>query len=154
MRSLLVEVFSRSEEETVRFGERLGAALRSGAVVGLTGPLGAGKTRLVQGIARGAGYSGRVRSPSFALLHIYRGRLPLRHFDLYRLESIDEGTAGEWEEAMESDGISLVEWADQIPDLIPQDAVRIDLRPVGEGDRILRLRAPLPTRAISHWRLH
>jgi tRNA threonylcarbamoyladenosine biosynthesis protein TsaE len=153
MRSLRLEAVSRSEAETVRFGERLGAALRSRAVVGLVGPLGAGKTRLVQGIARGAGYSGRVRSPSFALLHIYRGRLPLRHFDLYRPDGIDDGTAGEWEEAMEGEGISLIEWADRVPGFVPDEAVRIELVPTGDQDRTIRLCVPLPTRAIERWSL-
>ncbi len=151
MRPLIVEAVSRSEEETVRFGERLGAALRSRSVIGLTGPLGAGKTRLAQGIARGAGYGGRVRSPSFALLHIYRGRLPLRHFDLYRLDSVDDGTAGEWEEAMEAEGISMIEWADRVPGLLPDDAVWIDLSVTSEWHRTIRLRVDLPTSSIGDW---
>lgn len=151
MRSLVVEAITRSEEETIRFGERLGAALRSRSVIGLTGPLGAGKTRLTQGIARGAGYGGRVRSPSFALLHIYRGRVPLRHFDLYRLDSIDEGTAGEWEEAMDSAGISVIEWADRAPHLLPGDAIWIDLKATAEEERTIRLRVDLPAVAIGDW---
>ena len=151
MRALIFETTSRSEEETIRFGERLGSALRSRAIVGLTGPLGAGKTRLVQGIARGAGYGGRVRSPSFALLPVYRGRLPLRHFDLYRLDDVDDGTAGEWEEAMESEGISLVEWADRVPGLVPDDAIWIDLTATAERDRTIRLRVKMPTAAIGDW---
>jgi tRNA threonylcarbamoyladenosine biosynthesis protein TsaE len=153
MRSLFVEAISHSEEETVDFGERLGAALTSRSIVGLTGPLGAGKTRLVQGITRGAGYAGRVRSPSFALLHIYRGRMPIRHFDLYRLESVDDGTAGEWEEAMEEEGISLIEWADRVPGLVPDSAVWIELAPTGERDRTIRLRVALPTAALDAWRI-
>jgi tRNA threonylcarbamoyladenosine biosynthesis protein TsaE len=151
MRPLIVEAVSRSEEQTVRFGERLGAALRSRSVIGLTGPLGAGKTRLAQGIARGAGYGGRVRSPSFALLHIYRGRLPLRHFDLYRLDSVDDGTAGEWEEAMEAEGISMIEWADRVPGLLPDNAIWIDLSATSEWHRTIRLRVGLPTSSIGDW---
>lgn len=153
MRRLSLEYRSESEEETVRFGERLGRALNSGAVVGLKGPLGAGKTRMTQGIARGMGYGGRVRSPTFALLHLYRGRLPIRHFDLYRLESIDQGTAGEWEEAMEAEGISVLEWADRLPDLLPEDAIWIDLRPAGENRRWIHLATRLPTRALGDWRI-
>jgi len=152
-RRLLFEAFSDSEDETIRFGERLGASLRSRAVIGLTGPLGAGKTRMAQGIARGAGYSGRVRSPSFALMHLYRGRLPVRHFDFYRLDSIDEGTAGEWEEMLEQDGLSLIEWADRLPEIVPPDAITIDLEPRGESARRIRMRIPLPTGAIGDWRL-
>jgi tRNA threonylcarbamoyladenosine biosynthesis protein TsaE len=153
LRSLALEAYSESEEETVRFGERLGAALRSRAVVGLTGPLGAGKTRLVQGIARGAGYTGRVRSPTFALLHVYRGRQSVRHIDLYRLDRLDPATEGEWEEVMEEEGLSLVEWADRIPGLLPHEAVWVDLQPLGEQIRRIRLRLPLEVPLLDVWRL-
>ncbi len=153
MRRLIVEAVSDSEEDTLRFGERLGAALRSRAVVGLVGPLGAGKTRLVQGIARGAGYDGRVRSPTFALLHVYRGRLPIRHMDLYRLDALDEGTAGEWEEAMETDGLTLVEWSDRFDDILPDGAVEVELAPEGPSRRRITLRGWLPGKAIEDWRI-
>lgn len=153
MRRLTLEARSDSEEETVRFGERLGAALRSRAVVGLTGPLGAGKTRLAQGIARGAGYAGRVRSPTFALLHMYRGRRSVRHLDLYRISELDPATAGEWEEAMDEEGVSLIEWADRFPGLLPQEAVWVDLQPLAEQTRWIRLRMPLEPPAIDVWRL-
>lgn len=153
MRTLALEAFSDSEAETVRFGERLGAGLRPRAVVGLTGSLGAGKTRLVAGMARGSGYSGRVRSPTFALMHVYRGRLPLRHFDLYRLDRLDPGTMGEWQEAMEEEGLSFVEWADRVPDLLPPDAVWIDLLPVAAERRRIRVVVPLEPPRIDVWRL-
>jgi tRNA threonylcarbamoyladenosine biosynthesis protein TsaE len=153
MTRLLFEAISDSEGETIGIGQRFGAALRSRAVVGLTGPLGAGKTRIVQGIARGSGYVGRVRSPTFALLHLYRGRLLVRHFDFYRLDSVDDGTAGEWEEEMDADGVSLIEWADRIPDLLPQGAIWIDLSPEGPYRRRIRIRVGLPSRALDHWRL-
>lgn len=152
-RNLLLDVLSRSEEETIRFGERLGASLRSRAVVGLIGPLGAGKTRMAMGLALGVGYQGKVRSPTFALLNLYRGRLPVRHFDLYRLDSIDEATTGEWEELFEQDGLSLIEWADRFPDLAPPDSIMIEMEPEGDFSRRIRLRLHLPSRAIGDWRL-
>lgn len=154
MRLLRLDWVSSSEEETIRFGERLGTALRSSAAVALVGPLGAGKTRLAQGIARGAGFSGRVRSPTFALLHVYRGRVPVRHFDLYRLDGIDEATAGEWEEQMDDGaGLSIVEWADRFPDLLPPQAIWVRVEPVGETARRIEVRLHLPTNAIDAWRL-
>lgn len=153
MRRLVVEAVSDSEEETMRFGERLGRALRSRAVVGLIGPLGAGKTRLVQGIARGAGYDGRVRSPTFALLHVYRGRLPIRHIDLYRLAQLDEATAGEWEEAMETDGVTLVEWSDRFEDFLPAGAIEITLMPEGPSRRRIVLTIDVPGGSIRDWSL-
>ena len=153
MTHLVVEAVTDSEEQTLGFGERLGSALRSGAVVGLIGPIGAGKTRLVQGIARGAGYTGRVRSPSFALLHLYRGRMPLRHYDFYRLDHIDDGTAGEWEEEMEREGLSLVEWADRFPDILPGEALWIGLAVESATRRRITLRLRLPARSLDHWRI-
>lgn len=153
MRCLILEVISDSEEETVGFGRRLGSSLRSRAVVGLTGPLGAGKTRMVAGIALGAGYSGRVRSPSFALMHCYRGELPLRHYDFYRLSAIDDGTAGEWEEDMDDEGLSLIEWADRFPEILPEGALWIDLKPEGETRRRITFKLRLPTTYLDHWRL-
>jgi tRNA threonylcarbamoyladenosine biosynthesis protein TsaE len=150
---ITIDTFSTSEEETIRFGARLGAALRSRAVVGLTGPLGAGKTRLVQGIARGAGYAGRVRSPTFALLQIYRGPIPLRHFDFYRIESLDDGTAGEWEDLMAEEGLSLIEWADRFAEILPEGSIAIDVLPVDEHARRIRVRWDPLFSVIGDWRM-
>jgi tRNA threonylcarbamoyladenosine biosynthesis protein TsaE len=79
--------------------------------------------------------------------------MPVRHFDLYRLDSLDEGTAGEWEELLEEEGVSLIEWADRIPDLVPTDSITIEMEPSGEFGRWIRVRVPLPNRAIGDWRL-
>ncbi|MBM3286898.1 MAG: tRNA (adenosine(37)-N6)-threonylcarbamoyltransferase complex ATPase subunit type 1 TsaE [Candidatus Eisenbacteria bacterium] len=153
MRLLTLDAVSDSESQTLRFGERLGAALRSRAVIGLTGPLGAGKTRIVQGLARGIGYAGRVRSPSFTLLNVYRGKAPLRHLDLYRIDALDDGTAGEWEEAMEEEGFTAIEWADRMPDLLPAEAIWLDLQPESSGRRRIRLRLALPSPMLDVWRV-
>ncbi len=153
MSHLILNAVTCSESETVAFGQRLGSGLRSPAVVGLTGSLGTGKTRLAIGIARGAGFCGRVRSPTFSLMHLYRGTIPIRHFDLYRLDSIDPGLAGEWEEEMEAPGISMIEWADRIPELLPENAIWIDLHEEGNANRrSLSLRAVMPNRTIGNWR--
>lgn len=153
MRLLRFEAVTRDEGETIRLGERLGAALRDRTALGLIGALGAGKTRLAQGIARGAGYGGRVRSPSFALMHHYRGRCEIRHLDLYRLDELDPGTAGEWEEEIDSGGISIVEWADRVPAILPPNAIRIVIEFEGASVRRLRIVIPAPSGSIDHWRL-
>jgi tRNA threonylcarbamoyladenosine biosynthesis protein TsaE len=127
---------SGSEEATARFGACLARALVPPAWVGLEGPLGAGKTRLVQGIARGLGYAGRVRSPSFVLENRYRAAVPIRHQDLYRLDEPDEDLVAGWEE--DRDSIVLVEWADRVPDR-PARSIGISLRPAGPSRRWLRL---------------
>src|SRR5690348_12674735 len=109
-------VESTSAEETFALGERLGALLRPGDFVGLMGELGAGKTQLVRGIAHGAGVNPReVASPTFAIVYPYRGRLPLYHADLYRLQDYDELYATGFLDLVDAGGATLVEWLDRIP---------------------------------------
>ncbi|OGP63237.1 MAG: tRNA (adenosine(37)-N6)-threonylcarbamoyltransferase complex ATPase subunit type 1 TsaE [Deltaproteobacteria bacterium RBG_13_49_15] len=105
-----------SPEQTRAIGRKLGEAVKSGAVIALTGDLGSGKTVFVKGIADGIGKSDEdeVTSPSFALIHEYAGRLPLFHVDLYRIENrSDIGELG-LEEILESGGVVAIEWADRI----------------------------------------
>jgi tRNA threonylcarbamoyladenosine biosynthesis protein TsaE len=118
--------WSETEKSTLEFGETLGRALVPPAWIGLTGPLGAGKTRLIQGIARGLGFGGPVRSPTFVLEHRYRGRHPILHLDLYRLEAPGPDLEASWEE--EEEGIVLVEWSDRVPDP-PVHALSIAIYP-------------------------
>lgn len=117
-------------------GESLATELAAGGVLALVGGLGAGKTRLAKGLARGAGYSGEVTSPTFALVHEYRGgRLPLFHFDLYRLKSADELLAIGWDEFLDGPGILIVEWADLFPELLPPETRWLRFEVLPEGGR-------------------
>jgi tRNA threonylcarbamoyladenosine biosynthesis protein TsaE len=111
----MATLISRSPEETVAFGERYGREAQHGWVIGLTGDLGAGKTQIVKGIARGLGSPARVHSPTFALLHEYGGgRVPLFHLDLYRLNNPQEiAAAGLEEYLLTPSGVSVVEWIDR-----------------------------------------
>jgi tRNA threonylcarbamoyladenosine biosynthesis protein TsaE len=105
---------SHSPEETAALGEAWGRAATSGLVIALSGDLGAGKTQLAKGIARGLGIVERVHSPTFALVNEYRGgRLPLFHVDLYRLETIDQIIAAGLEEYFHPAGVSVIEWAER-----------------------------------------
>jgi tRNA threonylcarbamoyladenosine biosynthesis protein TsaE len=106
-----MRLIAAAEEETIRLGEILGRSLRAGDVVLLYGDLGAGKTTLVRGLARGIGYRGRVRSPTFALAHVYRGkRLNLHHLDLYRLKEGQAEELGLDELLHDPRGAVVVEW--------------------------------------------
>jgi tRNA threonylcarbamoyladenosine biosynthesis protein TsaE len=105
---------SHSPAETEALGESWGRAAQRGLVVGLSGDLGAGKTQLVKGLARGLGITARVSSPSFALVNVYPGgRLPLAHLDLYRLDTRDQIIGAGLEEYLEPEGVAVIEWAER-----------------------------------------
>ena len=130
---------SLSAEETRRLGEKLARELRAGDVILLEGPLGAGKSELARGVARGLGVRETVTSPSFTILNVYdSGRVPLYHFDWYRLESAEELFEMGMEEYLGGDGIALVEWPGRCPEALPADFLMIEVLP-GEGNgRTLR----------------
>lgn len=106
---------STNPDDTVELGERWGREIQDGWVIGLTGELGAGKTQLVKGIARGLGTTTRVHSPTFALINTYEGgRLPLFHLDLYRLETRDQITAAGLDEYLfHPQGVTVIEWVER-----------------------------------------
>lgn len=108
-------VLTNSPAETEALGERWGREAQCGWVFALTGDLGAGKTQLVKGLARGLGITARVHSPTFTLLNRYGGgRLPLFHMDLYRIESPHQFVAAGLEEFLEPDGVTVIEWAERL----------------------------------------
>jgi tRNA threonylcarbamoyladenosine biosynthesis protein TsaE len=105
---------SHSPEETESLGERWGRAAQTGLVIGLSGDLGAGKTQLVKGLARGLGITARVHSPTFTLVNEYGGgRLRLFHLDLYRLETRGQMVSAGLEEFLQPDGVAVIEWAER-----------------------------------------
>ena len=134
----LVEIELASEEETARLGRAIADLVEIGTVIGLVGPLGAGKTRLVRAIAESLGVEpDAISSPTFVLIQEYDGRLPVYHFDTYRLTSPaafeDLGPADYWDV-----GVSLVEWADRVVALLPEERWTITLEPVGPtGSRVI-----------------
>ena len=132
-----------SEEDTARLGQALAEVVEPSVVIGLVGPLGAGKTRLVRAIAEALGVDpGAISSPTFVLIHEYEGRLPIYHFDAYRLKTPeafqDLGVADYWG----ADGICLVEWADRVRALLPEDCWTITLEPTGPTSRTVRIELP------------
>ncbi len=130
---------TQSAQETLELGEALGRSLVGGLVVGLVGPLGAGKTQLVKGIALGNGVEDvrQVTSPTFTLVHEYPGRLALHHIDAYRLSGPQELAALGFDELIQPDAAVVVEWADRVQSLIPPDALCVTISPTGEQHRSL-----------------
>ena len=122
-----MQYFTNSVEETERLGQRLGETLRGGEVVAYLGELGAGKTAFTRGLARGLGISMRVTSPTYTIVNEYTGgRLPLFHFDMYRLGSSDELFDIGWEDYLARGGVCAVEWSENVEDAL-QDAIRITI---------------------------
>lgn len=136
---------TRSPEDTLALGERLGRAARPGDVLALIGDLGAGKTVLTKGIAVGLDIDrDDVTSPTFVLMKQHHGRLTLFHFDAYRLGSADEILDIGAQEAFDARGVSVVEWADRVTDALPPDRVDIHLEVAGETARRITLAARGP----------
>ena len=141
---------THSPQETRALGERLAQRLRAGDVLLLLGDLGAGKSEMTRGIARGLGVSGPVASPSFTIMNLYQdGRVPLYHFDWYRLESAEELYEMGMDEYLGGDGIAVVEWPMRCEEAIPEDCLEVTIRPLEENEREITLRSRGAFRTID-----
>ena len=132
---------SHSPAETASLGERWGREAVRGLVIALTGDLGAGKTQLVKGLARGLGITARVHSPTFTLVNEYNGgRLRLFHLDLYRLETPDQIQSAGLDDYLHPDGVAVIEWAERWPECASQTAkdtpvLKVSIEITGEEER-------------------
>jgi tRNA threonylcarbamoyladenosine biosynthesis protein TsaE len=130
-----VEYTTASPEETEALGQRLGELAVPGMVIAYTGDLGAGKTAFTRGLAKGLGIRERVTSPTFTIVDEHlNGRLPLFHFDLYRLDCVDDLYDIGWEEYPARGGVCAVEWSERAEELWDEDTVRVDIR-TGQGEQ-------------------
>ena len=130
-----MEYISRSPAETESVGEMLGSRLRSGTVVAYLGDLGMGKTAFTRGLARGLGAKEQVTSPTYTIVNEYlSGRMPLFHFDMYRLASSDDLWDIGWEDYLERGGVCAVEWSENVRDAM-EDAVTVCIQKLGEDSR-------------------
>ncbi|AKG54110.1 ATPase YjeE [Dehalogenimonas sp. WBC-2] len=134
-------IYTKTAAATRRIGQYIGKSLEAGSVVLLNGPLGSGKTTLTQGIARGLGISGSVMSPTFVLMRELKGRLPMYHLDLYRLENLPEISDLGLDDYLYGDGVTVVEWADRAGVLLPEDYLKIELGYDGYKGRRLEFTA-------------
>ncbi len=128
-----LEIVSRSPEETQDIGRLLGASAAPGDVFLLTGPLGAGKTCLTQGIAWGLGVKEHARSPTFVLIARYSGRLTIHHVDLFRIEDAAQALDLGLEDCLNDEDVCIVEWADRATEAFPRQSLRIDMEHGQEG---------------------
>jgi len=137
-----VDVLSNSPEQTIEFGRKIGDKLRGGEVIGVSGPLGSGKTHLIKGIAAGAGAKNerQVSSPTFVIVNEYSGRFDIYHIDAYRLKSIGEFEMLGFDDYCRQDSVVLIEWADKIEAALRgMDYIRIELAHAGENARTIHV---------------
>lgn len=115
-------------EDTFKLGKKLGAKAKKGDIYCLKGDLGVGKTVFTKGLAEGLDIKQNITSPTFTIVNIYEGKLPLYHFDVYRINEVEEMYEIGYEEMFFGDGVCLIEWAEIIEDIIPKSAIWIDIK--------------------------
>jgi len=135
-----MKYLSNNTNDTIALGKRIGKKLKPGDVVALIGNLGAGKTVFTKGIAEGLGVKAAkyVNSPTFVLIKQYKGKLPLYHFDLYRMDSQQQVKEIGYEEYFYGDGVTVVEWADKIKELLPKKYLRVQFSIKGKEKRQIK----------------
>ena len=135
-----MNTISRSVNNTVKLGSRLGRLLGPGDVVGLTGELGSGKTTFTKGIAGGLGIrdAKHVNSPSFVIVKEYAGRVPLYHFDIYRLDDPSDLDTVGYKEYFYGRGVTVIEWADKIGRILPDEYLAVEFSAGGERERTIK----------------
>ena len=140
----MASIISNSVGETFEFGRSLAATLRGGEVIALCGDLGAGKTHLAKGLAEGLGCDPEeVTSPTFTLVHEYQGgRMPIFHFDFYRLDSDDEALGLGLDDYLGAGGLVLIEWADKFPQILPANTRWFRLEELSAESRMIRFDEP------------
>jgi len=136
-----MKIITKTPEETMKMAEKIGKGASAGDIICLVGDLGAGKTVFVKGLAKGLAIKPeKVTSPTFVLMNLYEGRLPLYHFDLYRIEGNQAMALIGYEEFLYGDGVAVVEWADRLGTLKPEECLWIELihkKPEGRTIKIL-----------------
>ncbi|MBN2402421.1 MAG: tRNA (adenosine(37)-N6)-threonylcarbamoyltransferase complex ATPase subunit type 1 TsaE [Spirochaetes bacterium] len=136
------EIITRSEQETFNWAFDLGASAEQGSVFALSGDLGTGKTIIAKGIAKGLGIDDEITSPTFLMMEIYEGRFQLYHFDLYRIDNLEELDELNFEEYWFGDGVSVIEWAEKAGSRIPDNITKIALEWAGDTERRIRIEYP------------
>lgn len=135
----MIRLISRSTENTECLGERIAACLKGDEMIALFGDLGAGKTALTRGLCRGLSVEDGVSSPTFAIVNAYRGRVPVYHFDMYRITSIDDLFATGFYDYL-GGGVIVIEWSENIESEIDDDAIRIRILKTSNADeRIIEI---------------
>ncbi len=131
----MLKIKTNSAEETEKLGRLIGESLIGGEIIAMTGDLGAGKTTMTKSLAKGLDIDEHITSPTFTIVNEYDGRLKLFHFDVYRIEDIEEMYDLGYEEYFYSGGVCIIEWANLIKEILPEDIINIEISTLDEGKR-------------------
>lgn len=134
-----MKIHTFTSEETEEVGRRLAEHLKPNSIIALDGVLGAGKTVLTRGIARGLGITGIIKSPTFTIICEYEGRLPLYHMDMYRISTDDEFEMTGGKELLTSGGVCVIEWSGNIQDSLPADIIHITIKVITPEEREIEI---------------
>ncbi|MBP5251151.1 MAG: tRNA (adenosine(37)-N6)-threonylcarbamoyltransferase complex ATPase subunit type 1 TsaE [Treponema sp.] len=130
-----MKIITKSAEETVSLGEKIGAALKKGDVIAMSGTLAAGKTTITKGIAKSLGIKDEITSPTFCLVSEYEGKMPLYHMDVYRLEGPEDFETLGPDEMLYGNGVCIIEWSEKIRQCLPKKTIFLDIKPLENSSR-------------------
>ncbi|MEK7447684.1 MAG: tRNA (adenosine(37)-N6)-threonylcarbamoyltransferase complex ATPase subunit type 1 TsaE [Patescibacteria group bacterium] len=139
-----MKILSKGSDETVDLGQKLGEQLKGGEVVALYGDLGGGKTQFTKGVARGLGVKDNIISPTFVVRRDYRSqKLNLLHYDFYRFEVPDEELVESLEEGMDTENVTVIEWAERVEKHLPEGVIKVNFKYISESEREIEISSPL-----------
>ena len=130
---------TKSEQETIQLGDKIGSLLKKGDIIAMQGTLAAGKTTITKGIARALGITDTITSPTFCLISEYYGRMPLYHMDVYRLDGREDFINLGTDDMLYGDGVCIIEWSEKIMEELPSNTIILKLTPQEDGSRIIEI---------------
>jgi tRNA threonylcarbamoyladenosine biosynthesis protein TsaE len=135
----LLEFTTKTSEETIELGFKIGKKLKKGNIIAMQGTLAAGKTTITKGIAKALEITDTITSPTFCLISEYYGKMPLYHMDVYRLEGSEDFENLGTEDMLYGDGVCIIEWSEKIMDSLPKETIIINIQPQDDGSRKIQI---------------
>lgn len=135
----MLEFTTKTSEETIELGFKIGKKLKKGNIIAMQGTLAAGKTTITKGIAKALEITDTITSPTFCLISEYYGKMPLYHMDVYRLEGSEDFENLGTEDMLYGDGVCIIEWSEKIMDSLPKETIIINIQPQDDGSRKIQI---------------
>lgn len=135
----MLTFYTKSAEETISLGKKIGSKLKKGDIIAMQGTLAAGKTTITKGIAQSLGISEDITSPTFCLISEYYGKMPLYHMDVYRLDGTEDFINLGVDDMLYGDGVCIIEWSEKIMDELPKNTIILRIMPQDDGSRKIEI---------------